>query len=698
MIDEDLSNFINEWFSYGAELKPDETKIDINLEEVYGDELNSDSSSVPAWDDDSSSIDISANYPNEILDNSENTSLEYRDELPSDNASLGDKRTPPESSENSLDFGKKIGMSIPIGFGREMGKMSATELSKRINPWLSKCLGLAKTVGCQNFTTELEALHTRWQLPGFRLAFVGEFNRGKSSLINRLLDCSLLPVGDRPTTATLTSIVAGTEDRMEVRFAKSDWQSRPLVASSWEDLTAIDRKGNEQDVVGQVRLTLNHDWVRNLDVELIDTPGVGDLSGRRTSLAFDLLSQCDAAVFVVSATVSFSLTEATFLQQEVMGRHVTQILVVVSKLDLIPQEEQAIAFETIRKRISKISPEIPVLPLHSIDPIVSEGKVLAAVKTQIESMVAKGERRMWRSRKIAGQITDYLSHLIEAGELAIATAKFNEGELEQALNQTKEKIRRAELNWKELRLNLDQRRLQHTKALQQKVFPAKAELLDILSFELKKTRNPKTWWEVDLPFRLRQELFRLSQKLKGDILKALALDVEWLRLQISNQFSLNFIRLNADSGDTVKIEPELPQMSMTDIQQYRILSRLGGIAPFLFTNLLTPPIAIALSSVAWIVADQLINVKLDEQRRLLHRELEAVLDQTFEEYFRRLAERLRLLYNQLIDEIKREQNTWKSAYETVFESNSDQQDEIHWSSIINQTSALKTEILRVIED
>ena len=186
--------------------------------------------------------------------------------------------------------------------------------------------------------------------------------------------------------------------------------------------------------------------------------------------------------------------------------------------------------------------------------------------------------------------------------------------------------------------------------------------------------------------------------MKGDILKALALDVEWLRLQISNQFSLNFIRLNADSGETVKIEPELPQMSMTDIQQYRIFSRLGGIAPFLFTNLLTPPIAIALSSVAWIVADQLINVKLDEQRRLLHRELEAVLNQTFEEYFRRLAKRLRLLYNQLIDEIKREQNTWKSAYETVFESNSDQQDEIHWSSIINQSSALKTEILRVIED
>ena len=530
MIDEDLSNFINEWFSYEAELKLDETEIDINLEEVYGDELDSDSSSVPAWDDDSSSIDISANYPNEILDNSENTSLECRDELPSDNAPSGDERTSPESSENSIYFGKKIGMSIPIGFGREMGKMSATELSRhitgitekpaktqdndsyksredlqakkqilspsslkpsqdlseRINSWLSKCMVLAKTSGCQDFTAELEAIHTRWQLPGFRLAFVGEFNRGKSSLINRLLDCSLLPVGNCPTTATVTSIVAGTEDRMEIRFVKSDWQSRPLVTSSWEDLTAIDRKGNEKDVVGQVRLTLNHDWLEDLDVELIDTPGVGDLSGRRASLAFDLLSQCDAAVFVVSATVSFSLTEATFLQQEVMGRHVTQILVVVSKLDLIPQEEQAIAFETIRKRISKISPEIPVLPLHSIDPIVSEGKVLAAVKTQIESMVAKGERRMWRSRKIAGQITDYLSHLIEAGELAIATAKFNEGEREQAFNQTKEKIRRAELNWKELRLNLDQRRLQHTKALQQKVFPAKAELLDILSFELKK--------------------------------------------------------------------------------------------------------------------------------------------------------------------------------------------------------------------
>ena len=85
-----------------------------------------------------------------------------------------------------------------------------------IESWNKKCLKLAETIGCDDLIMALTELNVRWKLPGFGLAFVGEFSRGKSTLINHLLGRDILPVGAKPTTGTLVSIVAGETEKMEV--------------------------------------------------------------------------------------------------------------------------------------------------------------------------------------------------------------------------------------------------------------------------------------------------------------------------------------------------------------------------------------------------------------------------------------------------------------------------------------------------
>jgi GTPase SAR1 family protein len=569
------------------------------------------------------------------------------------------------------------------------------DLTEWIRLWLDECLVLSNSSGCEDITTELKALNSRWELPGFRLAFVGEFSRGKSSLVNRLLNADILPVGDLPTTATLTSIVAGLEDCMEVQASKNGWETRPIEALSWRDLTAIDRDGSEQEVIGQVRLTLTHPWLQALDVELIDTPGVGDLNGRRAALALDVLSQCDASVLVVSATLPFSITEATFLEQEVIGRHIPNILVAVSKLDTIPEEERLEVFNSIHKRIAKISSKIAVLPLYPVSDSNSETEVFAAVKAEIESMVAKGDRRIWRSRKIAGQITDYLSNLIKVGELAISTAAMDANEKETALIKVNEEIKNAQIDWERIRLNLDQKRLQRTKALQQKIMEAKAELLENLSLELKRTQDPKTLWEQDLPFRLRRELVRLSRQLESDILKALALDFDWLQNEVSKLFSTHINSEEIDTSEAVKIDLDLQQLSLTEIEKYRIFTRLGGSAATICSSVFGGPIGIAVSTTIWIIGEQVIKEKLQEERKLLNQELEHSIDRSIDEYFKRLANRLRQLYNQLTEEIQEEKIAWQATYQIAFNGNNEQS-ENQWPQIISQAYTLKKEISRLL--
>ncbi|MBR8837524.1 MAG: dynamin family protein [Stigonema ocellatum SAG 48.90 = DSM 106950] len=564
-----------------------------------------------------------------------------------------------------------------------------TDVSKRIDPWLRQSLSLAESFSLKEVVAELQALEARWHLPGFRLAIVGEFSRGKSTFINRLLGQELLPIGVLPTTAALTSIIAGSKDQMEVYTGEgSGVQMRSLEESSWDDLLAINPNGQEQQVLAKVRLTLNQPWLQANDIELIDTPGAGDLSDYRATLVFDLLSQCDAAVLLVSATIPFSMTEAAFLEQEVIGRHVPRILVVVSKLDTIPESEREGMMSVIRHRVAQVSAAIPVLPLHSADG-------LEAVRSQIEVMVAKGDRQAWRSRQVAAQLAAVLSHMVEIGEAGIASAQMSDAELEQAMRKAAQEVREAQNHWEGIRLELDRRRIQYNQMFQKRIIAEKTDLLELLDLELSRTPNPKVWWERELNFRLRHELLAQARKAEGFLVQVMAGDFEWLQTEVSHRFGINMSQKAGEAKEILGIDYNLNQMQLADIQRYRLLTRVGSSAAMIGSYVLGGPaaMAIALSLGTGLFSEKLLNDNLEDQRRTIAKELENSVERAIEEYCGRVFERLRQLYNQLIEDTKREQAAWSSGKTTAVQMSAHQPDQTNWQQLIAQASAKRKEIL-----
>src|SRR5579885_2981730 len=150
------------------------------------------------------------------------------------------------------------------------------DLSTMIGPWFAQVADMAEAYHVQSVTAALQRLHAHWNIPGFRLAFVGEFSRGKSTLINRLLDRMLLPVAVLPTTACMTSIIPGKEDQLTVNFSDGLQEVRPLEASSWSDLIAGGETEKNREKETTVRVTLKHSWLQEMGIEIIDTPGTGD--------------------------------------------------------------------------------------------------------------------------------------------------------------------------------------------------------------------------------------------------------------------------------------------------------------------------------------------------------------------------------------------------------------------------------------
>ena len=586
-------------------------------------------------------------------------------------------------------------------------QLHTDKLSEHIGSWLRSALALAEPAS-EEIAIELRAVGNSLKLPSFRLAFIGEFSRGKSTLINRLLEIDILPVGSLPTTAVLTSVTAGVDNRMEVLFANGNREVRPLNELSWSDLIATDQEGQDQESSADVRITLKNPWLEQIDVELVDAPGAGDLSGKRAVLISRVLDQCDAAVLLTSATMPFSATEAAFLEQEVIGRHVPRVLVVVSKLDTLSQDDRLRSLKAVRERVAQISEKVIVLPLHPVLADATDDDALESVRTHIETMVAREGRRVWRSQRIAGQIVDNLEQLVEVGQTAISAIRMSAAERTKALQKLQEENRKAGLEWGRIRLELDKRRLQHDQKLRQEITKGKEDLLEALLLELRRVPDPRAWWERDLPFRLRRELLSLSRKIEAQMTANLARDSEWFQSEVTRAFTVKSAQ-KAGVLESSEIKPELQQFELTDIQKQRFIARVGGgasmAAPLLVRALIgggtiatTFAVPIGLAGIALgvgvgMLLDQHVQQTLDKEKDSLASELEIRLDRSIEEFCSSLSSQLRDLYQQLIEYAQKLQTAWQTAKEAPLKASNYAVNEKICQQIIDKAIALREEIL-----
>jgi hypothetical protein len=286
---------------------------------------------------------------------------------------------------------------------------------------------------------------------------------------------------------------------------------------------------------------------------------------------------------------------------------------------------------------------------------------------------------------------------METGKIAIANARLSAAEREQERRKVQTSLQEAEIHWESIEIELERRRLQSEGKLREKIVNAKTGLRDILAFDLSKTPDPKSWWEIDFPFRLCRELIALGRQTENFLMIAIAQDFEWLQLEVERSFktkiNMNPNGVSIDKNQPIEIIPNLRQLSLTDIRHYRLFTRLGGGVAIIGGYLLSGPVGIAASIGAGIVGEQILNKKMEEQRQLLAGELERSIDRTIDEYCSRIAARLRQIYHQLLEETKAEQAAWFSVRNAALKVNIQGTDESAWQQMIDEASVLRKEIL-----
>jgi GTPase SAR1 family protein len=178
------------------------------------------------------------------------------------------------------------------------------------------------------------------------LTVVGEFKRGKSTLINALLGMDVLPVAALPLTAVGTRVEFGESVHAVVEFR--DGHRVEIEPSAIADYaTERGNPGNQRGVAGVVA-TVPVPWLR-APLRLIDTPGIGSVFADVSATAGALLADADAAMVVLSAEQPASRRELDFLE-EVLASGV-HAFVVENKMDLVPLSERHEVLEFLHQQL-----------------------------------------------------------------------------------------------------------------------------------------------------------------------------------------------------------------------------------------------------------------------------------------------------------------------------------------------------------
>lgn len=204
-------------------------------------------------------------------------------------------------------------------------------------------------------------LRTKLRDQAFNIVVAGQFNSGKTSVINALLGEALLPVAVVPLTSVVTVIRYATAAAATVSFANGE--QRTIAIEAVPDYAT--EKGNPNNVKKVRSVTVHNPspWLES-GVRLVDTPGIGSVYEHNTDVTQAYLPQADAVLFVASATQPMSRAELDFLKT--IRQHANKVLCLLNKIDYLGPLElrESVAF-TAHAIHSALGAAVPVFPVSA---------------------------------------------------------------------------------------------------------------------------------------------------------------------------------------------------------------------------------------------------------------------------------------------------------------------------------------------
>ncbi|WP_375466976.1 dynamin family protein [uncultured Nostoc sp.] len=221
----------------------------------------------------------------------------------------------------------------------------------------------------------------------FRFLIIGDFNRGKSTILNAFFERDLLPMGATATTAIPTFVRYGEQE--EVLVHKKDGSTEPLSHKEYEEKYTLNSKGVKNQLKRLGRSV--EQWLNPLDyaefycpiqvlaegVEFIDTAGLNHTE-EENQKTFSYIPQCHAILFVLSTEQQFTQKEQEYLnlllgvkqeiedseaqqqipfnktlnEENLLSKHIRPIFYLINKWELVEEKDKKEIHEDFVEKFS----------------------------------------------------------------------------------------------------------------------------------------------------------------------------------------------------------------------------------------------------------------------------------------------------------------------------------------------------------
>ena len=308
---------------------------------------------------------------------------------------------------------------------------------------------LAEEFDAEQVAADARSVAERVSEGRFYVACIGQFKRGKSSVLNALVGDSVLPTGVVPVTTVPTIVRHGPHAAARVRFQ--------AAAGGWTDIPVK----TVDEYVSEEKNPENAKHVAALEIFVpspllaagmcfVDTPGLGSVFTGNTAATQAFIPHIDAALVVIGADPPLAGEELVMV--EAVAQRVQDLIFTVNKADRTTDAERAAAVAFARRQLEKrIQHSVgPLFEVSAAEQLGHRGpgrdwdKLVAALKHLVEGsgrrlIRAACERGVERiSEQLLVMITEEreaLQRPIEESESRIAVMKQTIADAERSMRE-----------------------------------------------------------------------------------------------------------------------------------------------------------------------------------------------------------------------------------------------------------------------
>lgn len=251
--------------------------------------------------------------------------------------------------------------SVSVEYQKLQGfQLQKQSLIKRINH-LSKLIddGIDESLLPVTFRDEIQAIKDKLESQRFRVAVIGDFSTGKSTLLNALLGEKIQPTSALPCSGTISILKYGETKRVICRYRDDSEEEIPLEEykskaamskqAALEDSTEELRNNNIKEIIFEHP---NLSLCRN-GVEIIDTLGLNHCI-EATDVTLKLIQFTDAIIFTSNAGQLLNQGEKDALKsikQRYSDKPLENLFLVVNFMDNLDDDEEV---EGVQQKANKI--------------------------------------------------------------------------------------------------------------------------------------------------------------------------------------------------------------------------------------------------------------------------------------------------------------------------------------------------------